>query len=165
MQDPPTNPELLVAALGSLPVGLLVANPLGIICWANSRLAAQTGYAVEEMVGQPLTLLLPQVVATGELQTGQSLLRRKNGETDREEHTITPFWDATGQITHVVVALKDIAEEARAAERLSESERRFRDILSTVRMVAMTLDEHGDVTFSGWRLHTVGKQQGRCVRR
>ncbi len=43
--------------------------------------------------------------------------------------------------------LRDIADEARAAERLRESERRFRDILSTVHMVAMTLDELGNITF------------------
>ncbi|HEY1495157.1 MAG TPA: PAS domain S-box protein [Candidatus Solibacter sp.] len=54
---------------------------------------------------------------------------------------------------------QDIAEEAHAADRLRESERRFRDILSTVHMVAMTLDGQGDITFcndyllslTGWK--------------
>ncbi len=52
-----------------------------------------------------------------------------------------------GQQTVSCAFARDITERKRAELTLLESERRFREMLSTVRQVALMLDVHGNVTF------------------
>jgi PAS domain S-box-containing protein len=71
--------------------------------------------------------------------------------------------DATGQATEAVGVWTDITERKRAEEVLRESERRFREMLENVELIAMTLDKDGTVTFcndyllrlTGWKREEV----------
>lgn len=71
--------------------------------------------------------------------------------------------DATGQATEAVGVWTDITERKRAEEVLRESERRFREMLENVELIAMTLGKDGTVTFcndyllqvTGWKREEV----------
>ena len=76
-----------------------------------------------------------------------------------------------GQQTVSCAFARDITERKRTELTLLESERRFREMLSTVRQVALMLDVHGNVTFcndfvlelTGWRREEVlGRNWFKC---
>lgn len=76
-----------------------------------------------------------------------------------------PVFDAGGAVTHYVGVAQDITERKLAEERLRESERRLREMLENVELIAIILDPAGRVMFcndyvlslTGWtRAEVVG---------
>lgn len=107
--------------------------------------AAETmfGYRAEEVMGQPLSILLPQGARAGHaarvdaFRADRSASRmmgdrpevlgvRRNGEVFPLEATITKV-DAGGSLTFTA-HLRDVTERNRARDRLAESERRIRAV-------------------------------------
>jgi PAS domain S-box-containing protein len=87
-----------------------------------------------------------------------------------EDHTCVER-DSNGNITYFQGVVVDVTERKRAECTLLESERRFREMLSTVRQVALMLDVQGNVTFCndflleliGWqRMEVLGKNWFKC---
>uniref|UniRef100_A0A7C5EPD1 histidine kinase n=1 Tax=Desulfobacca acetoxidans TaxID=60893 RepID=A0A7C5EPD1_9BACT len=97
-------------------------------------------------------------------------------ETGRSGHKVVPRVDArgeisgwldlytyplkdsqTGRVRGVIEYVKDITVRHRAEEALKESERRFREVLETVRLNAIMLDAEGDLIFANdFFLETTG---------
>lgn len=73
---------------------------------------------------------------------------------------------ADGEPVGVQGIARDITERKRADEAVSESERRFREILENIQLVALMLDRHGRVTFcNDYLLRMTGWQREEVVAR
>ena len=59
----------------------------------------------------------------------------------------TPIFDSRDEFDGVVVAFNDITEQEKSRARLEESERRFREMLANVELVALILNASGNITF------------------
>ncbi|MEP6692252.1 MAG: PAS domain S-box protein [Gemmatimonadaceae bacterium] len=133
--------------------GIALADAHGVIVDVNQRVSEIVGYSHGELVGRSLSDFVPpeeqavQPIRFADLQTKRSIvvertLRSKNGADILVELSASMLDD--GRIQTV---LRDVTVRRRAEQSVRESERRFREILETVRSVAVCLDVHGDVTF------------------
>ncbi|MBI5031470.1 MAG: PAS domain S-box protein [Chloroflexi bacterium] len=132
-------------------------------------------YSPEELVGKRITELAllppenyPQAfsditqVLEGKQATSEYTFITKDGSRKFAEITGSPVY-SNGEITAIVSVARDITERKRAEKSLRESERRFRDTLENVRLIAVTLDVHGNIIFcndfflilTGWQHHQV----------
>lgn len=130
-----------------------------------------TGYTPEEHYADPdllykithaddLDILKELPVLTVE-QRKPVIIRtfRKDGNMVWTEHHTVPFYDETGCLVGFEGIARDITRRRQAEEELRKSERRFRVILENVRLLTVTLDLKGKVTFcndyllelTGWR--------------
>jgi len=152
-EDPPLSWQHLLEVL---PDGVAYVDEHGVICHANERLEALSGYAREELVGRAIVTLVPSwrrdgyVTVHDELDqdpsarttsdSGLELLRRDGSELLIETALVPLVLD--GRLWTVVairddaqkaaedlrsdVDLNAVASELAAAEALADSERRFR---------------------------------------
>ncbi|MDQ6830186.1 MAG: PAS domain S-box protein [Gemmatimonadota bacterium] len=133
--------------------GIILADASGTIVDVNRRACEITGYAREELTGKTFADLIPPEelavspirfahIAESKHLMADRTMRCKNGSEILVEASTTMLDD--GRIQTV---LRDITARRRAEQAVRESERRFREILETVRSVAVCLDVHGNVTF------------------
>ena len=98
-------------------------------------------------------------------------VRHKNGEYRwvRDEQRLV--CDGAGAPAEIVGSWTDVTERKRAEQGQEESERRFREMLENVELIAMTLDTKGEITFcndyllrvTGWqRAETMGVNWFSC---
>ncbi len=100
--------------------GMLVASAQHIVLRVNQAFTQITGFAAQEIVGSPATLVRPEVNdedlyakafdavhRTGRWQ-GESWIRRKNGELVAVWGTLTAVRDEYQQVSHFVRTLTDI---------------------------------------------------------
>ncbi len=73
--------------------------------------------------------------------------RRKDGSYFWGALSARPIYDTHGEIESVVGFVADITQRKQAEEALRESERRFRDILENVSLIAVMLDRNAIITF------------------
>src|SRR5262249_40756376 len=52
------------AVLETSPLGILTVVPDGRVAWANARIESMFGYARDELIGQPVEILLPERFGT-----------------------------------------------------------------------------------------------------
>ncbi len=120
---------LLPGVLASAPDAIVVVDTAGHVRYANHQLTALFGYATEEVVGQPIEILLPerlQQLHVGHRQdfhrslrvrpmgVGQELFaRRSDGSEFPVEISLSPIGD--GKQRFVAAVIRD-ATERRAAE-------------------------------------------------
>jgi PAS domain S-box-containing protein len=96
-------------------------------------------------------------------QRYQYRVRHRRGHYVWVEDTITRQFDADGR-EHTVIHARDITEHVLAEEGLRASERRFRDLIENIQLVAVGLDTQGDVAFcNDFFLHLTGWQRDEVV--
>jgi len=65
---------------------------------------------------------------------------------------------------YIVAVVRDITARQHSLEVVRESERRFREMLENVELIAMTLDKHGTITFCNDHLLKVtGWKRGEVI--
>ena len=113
-----------------------------IVSW-NPGAERMYGYKADELVGLPISLLVPpdrsdEVPSIlGRLRLGESLEHyettrlRKDGRRIEVSVTISPISDRTGAVVGASVIARDITEQKRAEAALRESEGRFRSMADT----------------------------------
>ncbi len=130
--------QLLSAALEAASDGVLITDAEGLIVWANPGYTRITGYALDELVGKaPGELvesgLVPAAhfeqfwatLRSGRAWQGEMINRRKDGSLYTVAQTVTPVFDAPGQISHYVAIARDISEEKRCRVLQSDQQQLF----------------------------------------
>jgi PAS domain S-box-containing protein len=149
----------LAAIVESSNDAILSKDLSGIVRSCNAAAERVFGYAASELLGQPITILVPPELLAEEADI---LARLRRGE--RVEHfetvrltkdgrrvdislTVSPVRDKTGVIVGASKTARDITERKRAAEALAAQHEWFRVTLSSVGDAVIATDGNGRVTF------------------
>ena len=146
--------------LEAAPDGVVVIDRKGRMVLVNAQAEKMFGYSREEMLGQPIELLVPQRFhgthvahhatyfsdpGTRSMGTGQDLLgRRKDGSEFPVDISLSPFQAEEGLLVTSIV--RDITERRRVEEELQRSAERFRQMLEAL-PVAIRVVQKGVVAF------------------
>ncbi len=95
-------------------------------------------------------------------------LRHKDGHYCWVDDARRLVRDSTGKPIELIGVWTDVSERKRVESVLNESNRRFREMLENVELIAMTLDKTGAVTFcndfllrlTGWKREEVMRTRG-----
>jgi diguanylate cyclase (GGDEF)-like protein/PAS domain S-box-containing protein len=121
--------DLLANALASIANAILIADREGHIVWVNEAFSKLSGYSSEELLGQRPSLLksgrqdstfyreLWQTILGGKVWQGELVEQRKDGSLFVVEETITPLFDAKGNITHFIAIQHDITLRKRQGDK------------------------------------------------
>ncbi|GIW12107.1 MAG: hypothetical protein KatS3mg061_3164 [Dehalococcoidia bacterium] len=147
---------------------LLKATTRGLaILSCNPATSAITGYAPQELVGRPLSILqgpgtdraairaMLKAVRSGE--TWRATLRhyRKDGSPFWDDLTISPIRDESGRVSHVVAVLHDITERVQVEEQLRASQALLAEAQEIARLGSWEYDTRRHrlrCSEEGWRL-------------
>ncbi len=175
----------LAAIIESSDDAIISKNLNGIITSWNRGAERLFGYRAEEVVGQPVTVLIPEDRQDEEprilerLRRGErvdhfeTIRRRKDGSLVEISLTISPVRDAQDMIVGASKIARDITERRRA-ERLQQTlvhelNHRVKNILATVQAIARQtfrsgpLDSRARETFEA-RLHALSRAHDLLTR-
>ncbi len=123
----------------------------GIISSWNGGAERLYGYPVEEAVGEPITLIIPDELVEEERMISarisqgeridhfETVRRRRDGNLVNVSLTVSPVKDARGKIVGASKIARDITEQKRNRERIGvlarEAEHRSKNILSNVQAI------------------------------
>jgi PAS domain S-box-containing protein len=135
----------------------------GIITSWNKGAEKLFGYKASEILGQPITTLIPpdrheeEVEILSRLRRGErvdhfeTVRLRMDGRALDLSITISPIKDKSGRIIGASKVARDISERKRFEESLRTSERRFRELLEKLPAAAYTCDAEGLITYYNQR--------------
>jgi PAS domain S-box-containing protein len=161
----------LAAIVQSTDDAILSKNLDGIIEKCNPACERIFGYSESELVGRPVTVLIPPEL---QYEEPDILARLRRGE--RIEHfetvrvtkegkrvdvalTISPVRDSSGRIIGVSKTVRDITEAKRAARELAAQQAWFRVTLASIGDAVIASDAEGNVIYlnpaaenlTGWK--------------
>jgi two-component system, chemotaxis family, CheB/CheR fusion protein len=133
----------------------------GIITSWNRGAERLFGYTAEEVIGKPVTILIPEDrmneeteildrIGRGErMEHYDTVRRRKDGSLIDISLTVSPLKDADGRIIGASKIARDITDRKRAQEQqkllVNEMQHRIKNSLATVQAIAtQTLDQHAN---------------------
>lgn len=143
----------LAAIVESSDLAIFSKDMEGIVTSWNRAAERLYGYSAAEMVGGPITRIIPadhpeEFPALMErLRRGEAIEHyeteriRKNGERIDVLINLSPVRNHSGQITGAAVIARDITQTKQVARALRESEQRFRQLFETSRAVMDTVAE------------------------
>src|SRR5262249_31701403 len=154
----------------SAPNAIVMINGGGNIVLVNSQSEKHFGYRREELLGQPVEILVPERYhgkhvghragywaspAARSMGTGRELYgRRKDGSEFPVEIGLSPIQASEGLL--VLSAILDITERKRAEEALRESEQRWRSLTEALPQLVWSATPDGacDYFSTQWTQHT-----------
>jgi PAS domain S-box-containing protein len=148
----------LSLAVEHSPVSIIITDKAGNIEYVNPKFMEVTGYSAKEVIGKNPRILksgeMPlgdykqlweTIVAGGEWR-GEFHNRKKNGELYWESASISPIYDAAGQIAHFLAVKEDITERKRTEKEFKESKIRFESLFEDAPVGYHELDGEGRIT-------------------
>ena len=138
---------------------IISKNLEGVIQTWNRGAANIFGYTADEVVGKPVTLLMPperydeEPGILARLRRGEridhyeTVRRRKDGTLLDISLTVSPIRDNAGRIIAASKIGRDITEQKRAEAALRDSERRLKDLLAAIPAAIYTTDASGTITY------------------
>ncbi len=138
---------------------IISKNLDGIIQTWNGGAARVFGYTAEEVVGKPVTILIPperhdeEPGILARLRRGeridhyQTVRRRKDGALIDVSLTVSPLKDKTGRVIAASKIARDITAQKRAEAALRDSEQRLQDLLAAIPAAIYTTDPSGKITY------------------
>ncbi len=146
--------------LEAAPDAMVIVDQTGRMVLVNSQTQRMFGYTREELLQQPVEILIPDKFRGRHAQhraayhesphprpmgTGLELLaRRKDGSTFPVEISLSPLEEEGGVL--VTAAIRDVTERKRAEEALRQSRERFQSVVEEVKDYAIfMLDPAGRI--------------------
>ncbi|HEY2137305.1 MAG TPA: PAS domain S-box protein [Xanthobacteraceae bacterium] len=173
-------------AVDASPSGIVMIDAAGKIVLVNAETERMFGYARDELLGQPVDILVPiamrgpharhraEFLARPEARrmgSGRELYGlRKDGSDFPVEIGLNPIDTPSGRL--VLGMIVDITESRKAQEALLDSERMARGIIDTALDAFVQMDESGKVVdwnpqaeaIFGWpRADAIGKNMGDLI--
>jgi PAS domain S-box-containing protein len=117
------------------------------------------GYTAEEVIGKPITIVIPpdrldeepkilQRIRQGErVEHFETVRRRKDGSLVDISLTISPIKDRLGRVIGASKIARDITDRKAAEAELQANERRLQDLLSAIPAAIYTTDAEGKITY------------------
>jgi PAS domain S-box-containing protein len=142
----PLTSDVLRALVEAVPDAVVVTNAEGRIVFANTQTERLFGYQKDELLGQPVEILVPERVRdkhVGDRDTyakeprvrpmGRGLElsgRRKDGQEVPVEIGLSPLKTESGVL--VVASIRDVAERRKAEGQLRKMEARYRTLVEGI---------------------------------
>jgi PAS domain S-box-containing protein len=151
--------QWLAAIVESSDDAIISKNVDGIIQTWNRGAERIFGYKAEEVVGKPVTILIPPDrldeepgflarIRRGErIDHYETVRRRKDGTLLDVSLTVSPVKDRHGQVTGASKIARDITERKKVEAELRESERRLQELLAAIPAAIYTTDANGKITY------------------
>jgi PAS domain S-box-containing protein len=126
----------------------------------NAGAERMFGYTAEEVLGKPLTLLVPperqedaleilrRVVAEDRVAHLETIRRRGDGGIVHVAFTYSPIRDSEGEVVGVSAIGQDVTERKRAEAAIRESESKFRAFVETTEEWVWAMDVDARHTYS-----------------
>jgi two-component system sensor kinase FixL len=154
--QPADDARSRLAAIADSSDDAIVGKDLsGVVTSWNKGAEAMFGYAAAEIVGQPITWIIPpdrigeETDILARVRRGERLLhfeterRRKDGSTIPVSLTISPVRDAAGRVVGVSKIARDLTEMQHAQSELGRREALLRSILDTIPDALIVIDAGG----------------------
>jgi PAS domain S-box-containing protein len=131
----------------------------GIIATFNRAAELLFGYKAEEVIGKPVTILIPtdrqdeepEILARirrGErVDHSETVRRRKDGTLVDISLTVSPVKDDQGRIIGASKIARDITERKLSDARLRDSERQLQELIAAIPAAIYTTDAQGKITY------------------
>ena len=164
----PRIDERFRLAIEAAPCAMVMVNHEGKITLANVHTERIFGYSSDELVGQPIEILVPDSLREAHQDLSRNFVRNararlkerdvrgrhKDGSLFPVEIGLTPIQTPEG--TCVLSSIEDVSERERAQVRLRESEERFRTLANTSPMLIWMSGPDKLCTFfnKGWLTFT-----------
>lgn len=161
--SPPADParldNLARAVLESASEGIVIADRAGIIVLVNARTEALFGYPRQELIGQPLEILVPERVRAAHVEQrrryaeapsirpmghGRDLAGRRKDGTEFPVEISLSFTETDGG-TLFIAFVTDITERQRGVDALRRSEGKARAILENASEGIVVVDAAGRI--------------------
>ena len=135
--------------------GIIITNADSRMVWANPAFLKLTGYAMDEVIGEKMSLLksdlhskayyddLWTTIKAGKVWQGEIMNKRRDGSHYTEEMTITPVTDAEGEIQNYIAIKQDVTERKNASDmvRRSAESQRVINYFSTLLSMSNDVEE------------------------
>jgi PAS domain S-box-containing protein len=155
--------EWLRITLASIGDAVITTDPEGQVTSLNPAAERLIGSGGQEAIGRPLAELfrtsdgsingaahepVTGVVRGEAIVSGhRTTLIERGGATRYVEHNAAPISDDRGEVTGVVIVLRDITERRQAEQALRKSELRFRHLADAMPQIVWTATPDGSVDY------------------
>jgi PAS domain S-box-containing protein len=157
--DPAFTAKLLAAIVESSDDAIISKDVDGIGTSWNRGAERIFGYSAQEMIGRPIRIIappdrsdeMPTILArirNGErIEHYETVRRAKGGRLVNISLTVSPVYDADGQIIGASKIARDISEQIRMRAELAHERERLRVTLQSIGDGVITTDQNGRVTY------------------
>lgn len=133
---PRDNADLLAALVQSSNDAIYSKDSQARITSWNPAAQALYGYAVDEVLGKPISILIPgdrrgeevdilnQILEGNHIKHYETVRLRKDGTTVEVSVSVSPVHDTDGQIVEAAVIARDISERKRADKERADAQRK-----------------------------------------